>query len=123
MILTQKHSLPVIVPPTWNKSQYHSEISQVWRKAAEELSEAEIIFIIGYSLPKTDMFFRFLYGLGTFSKTHLSKIIVINPDKDSEDAFRSMIGQGLIDRRFEFWNDTFAKALPKIKEKIIEIIK
>jgi hypothetical protein len=37
----------------------------VWRTAAQHLSEAEHIFIIGYSLPETDQFFRYLYGLGT----------------------------------------------------------
>ena len=43
--------LPLVVPPTWNKSSYYSLLSPVWASAAHELSEAENIFVIGYSLP------------------------------------------------------------------------
>jgi hypothetical protein len=63
---------PVIVPPTWNKTQYHKEIGGVWTEAAKHLSEAENIFIIGYSLPDTDQFFRYLYSLGTVGDTLIS---------------------------------------------------
>ena len=42
-------SLPMIVPPTWNKSQYHAALSRVWSLAAQELTEAEDIYVIGYS--------------------------------------------------------------------------
>jgi len=48
---------PVIVPPTWNKSSYHEVLSAVWATAARELSEADNIFVAGYSLPETDVFF------------------------------------------------------------------
>src|SRR5258706_11739933 len=37
---------PVIVPPSWNKSDYHQTLSNVWAAAATDLSEAEYIFII-----------------------------------------------------------------------------
>ena len=56
---------PVIVPPTWNKAEHHQLLSIVWGKAAQHLGEARTIFIIGYSLPETDAFFRLLYALGT----------------------------------------------------------
>ena len=42
--------VPVIVPPTWNKTSYHNNISNVWVRAANELSDAKHIFISGYSL-------------------------------------------------------------------------
>ena len=38
---------PVIVPPSWNKADYHQALSDVWAVAAANLSEAEYIFIIG----------------------------------------------------------------------------
>jgi hypothetical protein len=120
--LIDDYQTPVIVPPTWNKSQHQKTIKQVWQKAATELAEAEILFIIGYSLPESDMFFRYLYGLGTFSDTHLNRIIVINPDKNTEVAFRNMIGQGILSRRFEFWESTLEKKVSSIHDTIARII-
>jgi hypothetical protein len=37
----------------------HTGLSSVWRAAATHLAEAENVFIIGYSLPDTDEFFRY----------------------------------------------------------------
>ena len=62
------HPQPVIVPPTWNKSDHHLSLSQVWARAAKEMGEAESIFVIGYSLPPSDAFFRYLYALGTVGR-------------------------------------------------------
>jgi hypothetical protein len=104
-----KHTLvtvnpePVIVPPTWNKADYHHLLSTIWGVAARELEDAEYIFIIGYSLPETDAFFRLLYGLGTVGNTPLKKVAVFNPDTSGEveSRFRNMLGPGAL-ARFEF---------------------
>lgn len=71
---------PVLVPPTWNKGTYHEAISGVWHAAASQLATAESIFVIGYSLPDSDAFFRFLYGLGTAGPKLLKHFWVCNPD-------------------------------------------
>ena len=39
--------VPVIVPPTWNKTDYNQALGHVWRRAARELSDAENIIVIG----------------------------------------------------------------------------
>ena len=67
---------PVIVPPAWNKADYHHTLSKVWSRSASELEEAEYIFVIGYSLPPTDAFFKLLYALGTVGSTPIRKIVV-----------------------------------------------
>ena len=41
-------SAPYVVPPTWNKSQYHAELESVWKAAAYELSTAENIIVCGH---------------------------------------------------------------------------
>ena len=51
-------SKPIIVPPIINKTFYHNELFNVWRKAALDLNKAENIFVIGYSLPESDYFLR-----------------------------------------------------------------
>lgn len=107
---------PVIVPPTWNKNSYHGQLSNVWSAAAEEFSQAENIFVIGYSLPETDSFFRYLYALGSESKTRLRNFIVINPDSSgiTETRFRELVGRG-IENRFKYIPKDFIQSIPNIK--------
>ena len=81
----------MIVPPTWNKTEYHNTLSNVWKRAARELSDAEHIFIIGYSLPESDYFFKFLYSLGTIGSNTIKGFHVINPDKSVVPNYERMI--------------------------------
>lgn len=111
---------PVLVPPTWNKSGYHNQLTNVWKTAALELSEAENIFIIGYSLPETDSFFRYLYALGSNSSTRLKRFWVFNPNNDGtvELRFKSIIGRG-IENRFRYFPIKFEDAIDEI-DKIMK---
>ncbi len=104
---------PVIVPPTWNKGTYHTQLGQVWRKAAAHLSEAEYIFIIGYSYPSTDEFFRYLYALGSIGEGWLEKIIVFNPDPAAGERFRALLGP-LVVGKFTAFTNPFEQAIPYI---------
>jgi hypothetical protein len=87
---------PVIVPPTWNKTDYHSALTKVWARAAQHLSEAQYIFVCGYSLPSTDSFFRHLYALGTVGPDPLRKFYVYDPDDSGRvnERFRELLGTG-----------------------------
>jgi hypothetical protein len=109
---------PVLVPPTWNKTEYHREISGVWARAARELSDAENIFVIGYSMPPTDEFFRHLYGLGTVGDKLLRRFWVFNPDSSGyvENRFRELLGFGA-KARFKYYPKTFAEAIGIIKDE------
>ncbi|TKJ41723.1 hypothetical protein CEE37_03915 [candidate division LCP-89 bacterium B3_LCP] len=91
----------VIVSPTWNKLQQARPLRNIWRRAAQELSEAQEIIIIGYSFPDADIFFKFLYALGSDSNTRVRRFIIGNPDESVEEKFRNLIGSG-IQQRFEF---------------------
>lgn len=107
---------PLIVPPSWNKSDYHQALSDIWARAADHLSAAEYIFIIGYSLPETDSFFRHLFALGSVGSRTLRKLIVFNPDESGKtDArFRAMLGPGSL-ARYEYQPKKFAESIPIIK--------
>lgn len=88
-----------IIPPTWNKTIYHKTISNVWKKAAQCLSEARNIYVIGYSLPDSDIFFRYLYALGTLSRTRIRRFWVFNPDSSViEDRFKNLLGPQSVDK-------------------------
>lgn len=109
---------PVIVPPTWNKADYHRDLSEVWASAAQHLSEAEYIYIIGYSLPETDSFFRHLYALGSTSDHPFKEIAVFDPDPRGqvEKRFRDLMGAGALSR-FACHKEDFAHAIKTISEK------
>jgi hypothetical protein len=111
---------PVIVPPTWNKNSYHSQLSNVWSRAAYEIADAENIFIIGYSLPETDSFFRYLYALGSESTKRLRNFIIVNKDNSgtTEKRFRELIGKG-IENRFHYIASTFQDGLSSIKDTLM----
>lgn len=107
---------PVIVPPSWNKADYHQALSDIWAKAADHLSEAEYIFIAGYSLPETDSFFKHLFALGSVGKSPLRKIKVFNPDKsgDTDARFRRLLGPGSL-ARYEYLPMTFEDSISHVK--------
>lgn len=107
---------PVIVPPSWNKADYHEALSDVWASAAKHLSEAEHIFVIGYSLPETDSFFRHLYALGSVGTAPLRRISIFNPDATgaTDMRFKALLGPGAI-ARYEYHENTFEQAIDHIK--------
>lgn len=108
---------PVIVPPSWNKADYHQALSNVWASAAKHLAEAESIFIAGYSLPETDSFFRHLYALGSVGISALRRIVVFNPDASGETdkRFQSLLGPGSI-ARYEYRPLTFEQSIAHIRQ-------
>jgi hypothetical protein len=80
----------VIVPPSWNKTEYADSVGHIWQEAARQLSDAENIFVCGYSLPETDVFFKHLFALGSVGRSLIRRFWVINPDPDGsvESRFR-----------------------------------
>jgi SIR2-like domain len=49
---------PMLVPPSWDKSEYREVMKPIWAKAVDELKQASRVCIIGYSTPETDSFFK-----------------------------------------------------------------
>lgn len=101
---------PFIIPPTWNKTMYHNSISSVWKKASQCLSEAKNIYVIGYSLPDTDTFFKFLFSLGTNSTTRIRRFWVMNPDPSSQQRYHNLLGPQVLER-FKFIPYPFQSAV------------
>jgi NAD-dependent SIR2 family protein deacetylase len=88
---------PMIVPPTWNKGKFHSQLENVWRTAAGHLAEAENIFVVGYSLPPTDEFFRYFYALGSVGDSVFENFSVVDPIGTAAERFRSLLGPAATD--------------------------
>ena len=109
--------LPLLVAPTWNKSSSASGLHDVWKRAAMELGSAENIVVIGYSFPVTDMFFKYLFALGSDSDAHLDKFIVVNgPNgEDTRGKFEGLLGP-MSARGFTFYPFLFSGASNIIKD-------
>lgn len=107
---------PLIVPPCWNKADYHSTLSTVWASAANHLSSAEYIVVMGYSLPETDAFFRHLYALGSVGSLLLRKFIVCDLDNSGavRERFERMLGPGAASR-FEYRMTNFGSAVGSLR--------
>ncbi|HZC80108.1 MAG TPA: hypothetical protein VE222_00060, partial [Nitrospiraceae bacterium] len=103
---------PILVPPTWDKSEYRRNLASVWARAAAELGGAENVFVLGYSMPRSDEFFRYLYALGTVGEVPLKRFWVFNPDESQEirDRFEDLLGPGAL-QRYAYRGDTFGEAL------------
>lgn len=77
-------SMPLIIPPVKNKSyDYYGDLFRsLWRQAEEGLSQAECIFIIGYSFPKTDVQSTSLFLRAMMQRSTVPEIVVLNPEPD-----------------------------------------
>jgi hypothetical protein len=83
--------VPMIIPPITDKSfafQNTTAKSQ-WASASNYAGEAARIFVLGYSLPATDLTVRFW-----LSEAKGKEIIVIDANDRVRSHFRSMLGDG-----------------------------
>lgn len=84
----------LIVPPTWNKTS-ETKIRPIWKLANDLITNSENLIFIGYSLPITDLYVKYLLINGIQNCKNLKRIVVICPDKDNsvrtryEDFFES----------------------------------
>ena len=70
---------PLLTPPTWNKSSFLNILPQLWQSAVNAISRATRIIVIGYSMPQTDPYFKYLLAAGLKDNYDLQKFSVINP--------------------------------------------
>jgi hypothetical protein len=92
-----------IIPPTVNKGLYGNELPPTWREAYNILVKANEIRIIGYSLPQTDSYLKYLLMASIDRLNDLNQIDWIVRDKEGE-----------VEKRFNefvrFKNKRFKKA-------------
>lgn len=69
----------VLLPPTWQKT-FHGPFQQVWTAAIEEIKKATRIIVLGFSLPETDIHFKYLLSAGLSDNISLREIVFVNPE-------------------------------------------
>lgn len=83
-----------IVPPTWAKGT-HPNIVPVWKNAFHILKESNHIRFVGYSLPTSDSYLKYLLKSAIVDSKHLKSIDVICMDRGGDVKHR-------FDEFFEF---------------------
>ena len=87
----------IFVPPTWHKGwDLAHPVSAVWDAAREALRTARRIIIIGYSVPATDLHFKYLLAAGFQENAWLSKVFFVNPDLGEGKAGRAELLRRLL---------------------------
>jgi NAD-dependent SIR2 family protein deacetylase len=119
----------LLVPPSWDKSEYRVTMRPVWNEAVNALKTANRICVIGYSMPETDTFFKFLLTLGLAENHQLYRFVLVDkinkrlagdlstepePAPNIEARYKDMFDTHFVKRRFEFSGDGFAGFLPNI---------
>ena len=84
-------------------------MTPVWAKAVAELKAATRICIIGYSMPPTDLFFKYLLTIALSQNRGLDKLIVVDLGEKSpvEERYHQMLDSVFRERRFSFREDGF----------------
>jgi len=113
---------PLLIPPSWDKSEYQTIMAPVWAKAVDELRCATRICIIGYSMPQSDLFFKYLLTLALSQNHRLFKLVVVDlvqspaPESfeqweksvcDLESRYQKLLNPLFRDRRFSFHPEGF----------------
>ena len=83
--------IPLIVPPVAEKLPYfqHETVRSLWAQAGQELRCASRVFCLGYSLPPTDITFR--YFLEDNAPIGKIPFYVVRRDATAVDKFRALL--------------------------------
>ncbi len=81
-----------LVPPTWNK-HVHEAIVPDWQLALRLLRHANHIRVIGYSLPDTDAYVRYLLKASVIHAEHLKTlhVICLDPDRSVRRRYEEFV--------------------------------
>lgn len=112
-----KQYKPLIVPPTWNKTS-NDEMIPVWEMAHKLISQANELVFIGYSLPITDLYVKYLLISGIKSSYNLKKITVICPDDDKntiKNRYENFFDENFRNKAFEYVSKKFEDYYKDIK--------
>ncbi len=103
-----------IVPPTWSKGN-SKEISSAWELAYKLLRDANQIRIIGYSLPTTDTYVKYLLKSAVLGSEHLRKIDVYCLD-DDKHTVESRYDDFIIYKNYKYHNKSVEQYLDRVKD-------
>lgn len=81
---------------TWNKNIYRPETAAILREAYRAIRDAHHIRIIGYSMPDTDSYLKYLLKVATLNHKNLKSIDVLTLDDDKQSTkkrYEALLGE------------------------------
>ena len=114
-----RDKVPLIVPPTTEKVGFfqHESLKRIWTQALSSLCTATRLFIIGYSLPMTDLAVRLFLHDGALVSDCKKELYIINRDSSVIDRYTELLGNAF-DIKDEFVGDN---AIEKFVKKIEDL--
>lgn len=115
-------SMPLIIPPVRDKKYnfYGNLFTNLWEEAEKQIIEADKIFVIGYSFPKTDLRSSELFKKAFLSRITMPEVIIINPAPEPIEE-RFVYDLGITSDKLITIKDYFNSGI--IKNAIANIIK
>jgi hypothetical protein len=103
---------PVLVPPTWRKD-FSGHFADVWNVALGAIRGATRLCIIGFSLPETDVHFRYLLAAGLQENISLRGITFVDPAAERvEERAGAVLRDELKERGvLQFWKSRVGEFL------------
>lgn len=86
---------PLLVPPTWNKTSPGDPVQAIWSKAWDKLRTATHLVFIGYSLPESDLFFRYLLASALAKNETLQSVTVLDRGGDTLRRYGGFFSEAL----------------------------
>jgi len=92
---TASDKVPFIVPPLSEKGIFfqHETVRSMWRQAGDALELADRVFILGYSLPQTDLTMQ--YFLTNKFRAGQQTFFLVNTDNTVSERFKKLFGDNL----------------------------
>lgn len=83
--------VPMIIPPVAEKTSYfrHETLRSLWSQAGKALRQAQRVYCLGYSFPKTDITMRFLIDSQLTQPG--ATFYVVNTDQQAKQHFTSVV--------------------------------
>lgn len=109
---------PIISPPIFNKHN-DSKSEKCWKVAISKLREAKNIVIVGYSLPKTDIYMEYFFKSAIGPNINLRKITVFDPAYDADfeslkSRYKSCLSENMA-HKLDFKRDGFYRFTELLK--------
>jgi SIR2-like domain len=92
---------PELVPPTWKKV-FEDQLAHIWNSAVDALRGATRLVVIGFSIPPTDIHFKYLLASGLQENISIREILFFNPENVIEDLksrAEALLRQQYIDKQ------------------------
>ena len=86
--------VPFIVPPTSEKVRFfqHESLKRIWSRASIALKEASNLYVLGYSLPQTDLAVRLFLHESSGSTSTKKRLVIVNDDPSIADRYQELLG-------------------------------